>query len=164
MLHMLSDLDNCAPCVWGELFLTVVTLHVKFGEFSHEGLLNFCIVVKLFFDSDFDLDSFWMALCPNKPSVDNFCFVETLDFFNNNANNSLLSLSHAIHGGLIYLWQNRQKLTIAYFVIPIVMSVLAMVHAGHTLPIVGRNWTPHIGHNMVTYLGFSIYILFFTFC
>jgi len=76
--------------VWGELFLTVVTLHVEFGEFSHEGLFNFCIVVKLFFDSDFDLDSFWMALCPNEPSVNNFCFVETLDFFNNNANNSLL--------------------------------------------------------------------------
>jgi hypothetical protein len=35
-----------------------------------------------------------------------------------------------------------------------VISVLAMVHAGHTLPIVGKNCTPHIGHKIVTYLGF----------
>ena len=105
----------------------------------------------------------WLYVHMN-PALIILALLSPLIFFNNNANNSLLSLSHAIHGGLIYLWQNRQKLTIAYFVIPIVMSVLAMVHAGHTLPIVGRNWTPHIGHNMVTYLGFSIYILFFTFC
>lgn len=78
---MLSDLDNCAPCVGGKLFLTVVTLHVEFGKFSHECLFNFCIVVKLFFDSDFDLDSLRMAFCPNESSVDNFGFVETLDFF-----------------------------------------------------------------------------------
>jgi hypothetical protein len=46
----------------------------------------------------------------------------------------------------------------AYLVIPIVISVLAMVQAGHTLPMVGINCTPHMGHKMVTSLGLSIYM------
>jgi hypothetical protein len=58
----------------------------------------------------------------------------------------------------MYLWQNLQKLTMAYLVIPIVISVLAIVQAGQTLPIVGINWTPHIGHKMVTYFGLYISI------
>jgi len=78
---MLSHLDNCAPSVRSELFLTVITLHVKLGEFSNEGLFNFCVVVKLLFDSDFNFDSFRMALSPYKTSIDDFGFVETFDFF-----------------------------------------------------------------------------------
>ena len=81
VLHMLSHLDNCAPSVRSEFFLTVVTLHVKLGEFSNEGLFNFCVVVKLLFDSDFNFDSFRMALSPYETSINDFGFVETFDFF-----------------------------------------------------------------------------------
>lgn len=74
-----------------------------------------------------------------KPALMILALLSPFIFFNNNASNSLLSLSQAIHGGLIYLWQNLQKLTTAYFVMPMVMSVLAIVQAGQTLPMVGMN-------------------------
>ena len=58
VLNMLSNLDNSTPSVRSELFLTVITLHVKFSEFGNESLFNFGVVVKLFLDGDFDFDSF----------------------------------------------------------------------------------------------------------
>lgn len=58
MFSVLSDLDDCAPSVWCELFLTVVALHVQFGELSDKGLFDFGVVVELLFDGYFDFDSF----------------------------------------------------------------------------------------------------------
>ncbi len=80
MFDVLSDLDDGAPCVWGELFLAVVTLHVEFGKLSDESLLDFSVVVELLFDCYFDLYSFRMTFSPNEPSVDNFGLVESFDF------------------------------------------------------------------------------------
>ena len=62
-----------------------------------------------------------------------------LIFLSKRESSSLLSRSQAIHGGRMYLLQNRQKLTMAYLVMPMVMSVLAMVQAEQTLPMVGMN-------------------------
>ena len=87
------------------------------------------------------------------PALIILALLSPLIFFSNKARRSLLSLAQAIHGGLMYLLQNRQKLTIAYLVIPMLMSVLAMVQAEHMLPMEGMNCTPHIGQRMVTSRG-----------
>ena len=58
VFDVLSGLNDCAPGVRGELFLTVVALHVQLGKFSHESLLNFCVVVELLFNCNFDFYSF----------------------------------------------------------------------------------------------------------
>jgi hypothetical protein len=81
VLSVLSDLDNCAPCVRSELFFAVVTLHVQLSELGNEGLFHFGVVVELLFDGDFDLDSFGVAFGPDETCVDYFCLVESLDFF-----------------------------------------------------------------------------------
>jgi hypothetical protein len=78
---MLTHLDHCAPGVRSELLFAVVALHVKFGELSDKGLFHFGLVVDFFFDGDFDLDSFGMALSPDEAGIDDFGFVESLDFF-----------------------------------------------------------------------------------
>lgn len=78
-------------------------------------------------------------------------------FFNSKDKSYLLSLSQETHGGLKNLWQNLQKVTIASFVIPRVISVFANKQASQILPSRGLNWIPHIGHSMVFF--FSYYII-----
>lgn len=81
VFDVLSGLNDGAPCVRGELFLTVVALHVEFCELSDEGLLYFCVVVELLFNCDFDFYSFGMALSPNESGIKDFCLVETFNLF-----------------------------------------------------------------------------------
>ena len=80
VLCVLSDLNNSAPGVRGELLFTIVTLHVKLCEFSDECLLHFGLVVELLLNGDFDFNSFGMALSPNESCVDDFGFVKALNF------------------------------------------------------------------------------------
>ena len=94
----------------------------------------------------------WLSV-QMKPALMILALLRPLIFFNNKARSSLLSRSQAIHGGRMYRLQNRQKLTTAYLVMPMVMSVLAMVQAEQMLPMVGMNWTPHMGQRMVTSRG-----------
>lgn len=84
-----------------------------------------------------------------KPALMSFTLFNPFIFFNKIESSYLLSLSQATQGGLIYLWQKRQKLIIAYLVMPIVMSVLASMHASQTLDSLGWNWIPHIGHKIL---------------
>lgn len=58
-----------------------------------------------------------------------FALFKPFIFFNKIARSYLLSRSHATQGGLMYLLQNLQKLMTASLVIPIVISVLANIHA-----------------------------------
>ena len=70
-----------------------------------------------------------------KPAFIILALPNPLIFFNNIANSYLLSLSQETHGGLINLLQNLQKLMIASFVIPRVISVFESKQASQTFPI-----------------------------
>jgi hypothetical protein len=39
------------------------------------------MIIKFFFDGNFDFNPFRMAFCPNESGIDNFSFVEPFDFF-----------------------------------------------------------------------------------
>jgi hypothetical protein len=58
MIDMLSDLNNGAPCMRSELLFAVITLHVQFSKFDNKCLLDFSVVIQLFFDCNFDFYSF----------------------------------------------------------------------------------------------------------
>lgn len=68
-----------------------------------------------------------------KPALMILALLSPLIFFNRIAKSYLLSLSQETQGGRLYLWQKRQKLMMPSFVMPMVMSVLANIHASHTL-------------------------------
>jgi hypothetical protein len=57
MIDMLSDLDDCAPSVRGELLFTVITLHIQLSELDNKCLLYFGVVIQLFLYCNFDLYS-----------------------------------------------------------------------------------------------------------
>lgn len=96
MVDVLSDLDDSSPGVRGELFLAVVALHVALNELCDEGLLDFCFVVQLFLDSDFDLYAFGVAFSPDEACVDDFGFIEPLDLLEQNGE-QLLAVPVACH-------------------------------------------------------------------
>ena len=87
-----------------------------------------------------------------KPALSILALLSPLIFLSRMARSYLLSLWQTIHGGLMYLLQNLQKLIIPSLVIPRVISDLAIEHASQILPMEGRNWMPHMGHRMVTSL------------
>lgn len=54
---MLSELDHCAPCVGGELFLAILALLPMFGVFNDKTFLNFDVFRNFFLNSQFNLNS-----------------------------------------------------------------------------------------------------------
>lgn len=115
--------------------------------------MNVCSTFVLLFSSFYIVIlTFILLECSSvqtNPALMIFARFNPLIFFKSIDNSYLLSLSQATQGGRLYRWQNRQKLMIASFVMPIVISVLANMHASQTLESLGWNWIPHIGHRIV---------------
>lgn len=68
MLDMLTHLNNSTPSVRGKLLLTIVALHIKFNKFSNESLFHLCLIVELFLNCHFHLQTLRMRLSPDKSS------------------------------------------------------------------------------------------------
>jgi len=126
-------------------------------------VINVCYILVLLLSS-FSMVSLTLILLEwgsvqTNPAFRILVLFKPLIFLRSKERSSLLSLSQATQGGLMYRWQNLQKLTIPYLVIPMVMSALAMVQASQMFPIEGKNCMPHMGHRIVTYLLGSISIV-----
>ena len=80
MLDVLSNLDNCTPSMWSELFLTVIALNVCLNELSDKSLFDFSLVIQLLLDCHLNLYSFRMLFSPQEPCVHNPGSVQSFNF------------------------------------------------------------------------------------
>ena len=72
MLNFLSDLNLRVPEMRCVCFLAITTLKVLDDEIDSECLLQQRAVQDFLLDSNLDLESFGMSLCPDKVGVDEF--------------------------------------------------------------------------------------------
>lgn len=72
VINFLSDLNLRVPEMWRVCFLAITTLKVLDDEIDRECLLQQRAGQDFLLDSNLDLESFGMSLCPDEVGVDEF--------------------------------------------------------------------------------------------